>query len=105
MSIVWWWSPPRRPPVPYPPDDRVPIVPRLTLASWCVLHAAAVADRLRGFLDQAERRLIVAEHAGLVRRRRREALDTLAADRDRRSAAALGLIKVPRKGSRARARR
>jgi hypothetical protein len=105
MSIVWWWSPPRRPPRPYPPDDRVPVVPRLTVASWCVLHAAAVADRLTGFLAQAERRLIVAERAGLVRRRRRQALDALGADLDTRSAAALGLIKVPRKGSRARARR
>jgi len=105
MTIVWWWSPPRRPPRPYPPDDRVAIIPRLTFASWCVLHAAAVRDRLTVFLEHAERRLIIAEHAGLARRRRREALDTLAADRDQQSAAALGLIKVPRKGSRARARR
>src|SRR5919108_5249185 len=104
MSIVWWWSPPRRPPVPYPPDDRVPVLPRLTVAGWCVLHASDVRRRLAQFLAQAERRMLLADHAGLVRRRRQEALETLQDDLDKQTAATLGLIKVPRKGSRARAR-
>lgn len=94
MSIVWWWTPPRRPPAPWPPDDRQPVEPRLTFSSWCVLYTGDVRARLVTFLEQAERRLIVAEHVGLLRRRRRAAWDTLEEDLGTRSAYSLGLIKA-----------